>query len=139
MFFFGNPEDTAKLYWEEAGRVAGPAVPGAPLDEISEQDLRNVLTYQRIAIMSAWDDGAADEVVDLLFEEYDRTFAHLASVSESFRDAVEKGRHLVLGGFTRENLDKYRKLAGLEAITVKTIKKSEGGVSTEISVKHSAN
>jgi hypothetical protein len=113
MFFFGNPEDTAKMYWEEAGRLTGPAMPLAPLDELTEQELRNVLTYQRIAIRAAWDDGAADEVTELLIEQYDQTFAHLAMVSDEFRDAVEKGRHRVIGGFTRENLDKYRRLAGL--------------------------
>lgn len=127
------------MYWEEAGRVTGPVLPQAPLDEMTEQELRNVLTYQRIAIRTAWDDGAADEVVDVMVHEYDLTFEHLASVSDEFRDAVEKGRHRVLGGFTRENIDKYRKLANLEVITVETKKTIQNGVSTEVSVKHSAN
>ena len=114
------------MYWEEAGRVTGPILPQAPLDELTEQELRNVLTYQRIAIRTAWDDGVADEVTELLIKEYDQTFAHLAMVSESFRDAVEKGRHRVLGGFTRENLDKYRALAGLEVIQSPEMQKEEG-------------
>jgi hypothetical protein len=139
MFFFGDPEETARMYWEEAGRITGPALPQAPLDELTEQELRNVLTYQRIAIKTAWGDGAADEVVDLMIEEYDRTFAQLASVSESFREAVRSGWHKVIGGFTRENLDKYKRLAGVETIVIEKKKNVGNGFTTEISVISSAN
>jgi len=140
MFFFGNPEDSARMYWDGTKGVTGPALPEIPLDEQTEQELRVSITYQRMAIKRAWHDGASEEIVNILLEEYDNTFAHLAAVSESFRDDVEKGRHRVIGGYTRENLDKYRRLAGLEVIFLKQETKDLGdGATAYVTISHSAN
>ncbi|ADF42378.1 hypothetical protein S-CBS2_gp022 [Synechococcus phage S-CBS2] len=140
MFFFGNPEDSARMYWNEVKGVTGPALPEIPLDEQTEQELRVSITYQRMAIKKAWHDGASDEILGVLLEEYDNTFAHLAAVSESFRDDVEKGRHRVIGGYTRENLDKYRRLAGLEVIFYKQeTKEDKNGATIQTTISHSAN
>ena len=44
MFDFGKPEDTATLFRESALRMKGPALPDCSLNEMEEQDLRNMLT-----------------------------------------------------------------------------------------------
>lgn len=114
MFFFGDPSDTAQLYWEQALSITGPLLPAVHYEEMdNEQDLKNCLTYLRIAAESAMREDAPDEVVDLLISSYDEVFAHMAKTVDSFYNAIKQNRHQYLGGYDTENVEKYRKLAGI--------------------------
>jgi len=114
VFFFGDPSDTAQLYWRQALSLKGPLLPAVHYEEMdNEQDLKNCLTYLRIAADSAMKENAPKEVVDLLVSSYDEVFAYMAETVASFRDAVKKNRHHYLGGYSTENVEKYRKLAGI--------------------------
>lgn len=113
MFFFGSPEDTAQLYWRNATEVTGPALAEAPLDEMTEKELRIALTYARMAYKAARDDGATEEVMQLLLDEHDAVFVALAEVSEKFRSYVKAGACLPLTGFSPESIARYKNLAGV--------------------------
>lgn len=113
MFDFGNPLDTARLSWESALSVTGPKVPSVPYDELEEQDLRNVLAYLHIAVGDALENGLSDEVVEILVSEYDEVFQLLAEGCESFREMVRANKHFPVTGNTAENVQKYKRLAGL--------------------------
>lgn len=114
MFFFGNPEDTAQLYWRNATEITGPALADSPLDEMTEKELRIALTYARIAYKAARDDGASEDVMQLLLDEHDKAFVALARVSQQFRDYVQAGACLPLTGFSPESIAKYKALASAE-------------------------
>lgn len=113
MFFFGNPEDTAQLYWRGATEATGPALADAPLDEMSEQELRIALTYARMAYKAGAKDGASDDVMEVLLREHDAVFVALAEISEKFRSYVKAGACLPLTGFSAESIAKYKNLAGV--------------------------
>jgi hypothetical protein len=113
VFQFGSPEDTATLYWDEALAGHGGLVTPWPMDEMSLEELKRALVYARIALVKAWRDGIVDEFERPLLEQYDELFAYLASVSPEFRQVVKNGVHQVVGPYTRENIDKYKALAGV--------------------------
>ncbi|MGA0100589.1 MAG: hypothetical protein ACO3HF_00965 [Burkholderiaceae bacterium] len=113
MFFFGTPEDTAGLYWRNSTEIRGPEVAAMPVDEMSEQQLRNAITYCRIAYKKAVEDEAEEEVLSLLLEQHDEVFKALAEASEDFRLRVKNRYCIPITGFTPESVEKYRKLAGV--------------------------
>lgn len=113
MFQFGSPEDSAALYWNEALAGHGGELTPKPMDEMSLVELERAIVYARIALIKAWRDGVMEDFERPLLEQYDELFAYLAEVSPKFREAVRLGRHQVVGPYTRENIDKYKALAGV--------------------------
>lgn len=111
MFYFGTPEDNARLAWENATSITGPALPDCYYDEMSEQELRNALTYCFIAVRDSLREELPEETIAILIKQYDEVFQALAGVSESFREAVEKNRVRFPVEYTRANVDKYKALA----------------------------
>lgn len=111
MFDFGDPLDTAKLAWDLAFKVTGPAIPPGPYEELEEKDLRNLLAYLYIAVVDTDRDGASEEVMKILVEEYDRVFRLVSEVSKDFREGVRAGSHFPPTGSSPENIEKYKKLA----------------------------
>ena len=45
MFNLGNPEDTAKLFLDEALRESGPEIPTVPYDELEEEEKDDILNF----------------------------------------------------------------------------------------------
>ena len=115
MFHFGKPEDTAAIYWDKAAGVRGPKTPRRPVDEMSLNQLKNALIYARVAYSLAETDLQSREVLSVLMAEYDKIFETLASVSPILKDCILENKHKFLGGYERENIEKYKKLAGIEA------------------------
>jgi len=115
MFHFGSPEDTASIYWDKAVGVRGPKVPRRPVDEMSMNQLMNALVYARVAHSLAETDLQPRAVLDVLVAQYDEVFEALADVSPILKDCILENKHKYLGGYDKENIEKYRKLAGIEA------------------------
>ena len=115
MFFFGNPDDNADLLVEEAKRTKGPNAPEVPLEEMEESDLRIAFTYLYMAVVQANRDMVAEDVFVALLTKYDHVFSLLAERSDTFKATVDQGKHMWVLGHTKENIEKYRKLAGLSA------------------------
>lgn len=113
MFQFGSPEDTADLLIKETVSGLGPALPDCHWEEMDEQDLRNAFTYLYKCVRAAYYGDVADEVLDVLIAEYDEVFAALAAASDDFKEAVRTSRHQPVLGVNREQVDKYKKLAGV--------------------------
>lgn len=110
MFDFGNPEDTANMV-REACLTYGPGLAEIPLDEMTEDQLRNAITYAYMAYTDAALSDASDAVLSILKEDYDEAFKALAGASEEFRESLYNNTHQFLGARTRETVDYYRKLA----------------------------
>ena len=113
MFNFGDPLDTAKVAWNYALSVKGPAVPSVPYDEMEEQDLRNTLAYLHIAVGNGVQEGASEEVMEILVKEYDTVFQLLAEGCDEFREMVRTHKHFPATGTDKESVQKYKELAGL--------------------------
>ncbi len=109
LFFFGDPEDAAKLQLNEYLNRVGPALPDVDFEEMEEQDLRNVMAYIYGALRGAIRDDMDEAVVDVLRNWYDEVFVVLAGSSESFRENVLKGFVQPPGG--RPERKRYRELA----------------------------
>lgn len=117
MFHFGSTEDVASLYFTKATSETGPGVPASTVGEMSEKDLRILLTYRRMAYSAARADNAPREVCDVLLEAHDEVFKRLIEVSDRFREIVKTGVHRPITGFSAESINKYRALAGYEPLT----------------------
>lgn len=113
MFNFGTPEDTAKLFWENALSVSGPEIPEVHPSEMSEEDLMSTVAYARIAAERAMKENASPEVVDILVQQYDEIFSLCVNNIESVRENFLEGRHVYLGGYSLSNINKYREIADL--------------------------
>lgn len=113
MFDFGAPEDTAQLFWTSALKVRGPKLPETPVDEMSEEELRNAIAYCYLAHQKAQEEGASDEVMQVLVDQHDEVFEALAVASGRFRDNVLNNRIHWMGGWDPENIAKYKRLAGV--------------------------
>ena len=111
MFDFGDPVDTAKLVWGRSLSRTGPSVPEVPYDEMGEQDLRNAFTYLYMSVADGLREGVGASVVQVLLDEYDFVFELLAEVSDDFREAVRSNRHSPVTGYSKESVDKYKRLA----------------------------
>ena len=113
MFYFGDPKETASIFWDNSINGDGPIVPNLPLDELEEQDLRNVFTYLYRSVKKGLQEGASDEVMAILIEQYDEAFVTLAEGSDRFKEAVRTNLHQPVTGYTKKSVAKYKKLAGL--------------------------
>jgi len=110
MFDFGNPEHTANMV-REACLTYGPGLEEIPLDEMSEEQLRNALAYTYMAYTDAILDDLSDEVVSILKKDYDEAFKALAAASDEFKEAVRTNKHQFAGARTKENVKYYKRLA----------------------------
>ena len=108
MFDFGNPKDTAELFQKAAFLGGGPVLPDCHWEEMQEQDLRNAFTYLYRSVRQAHEEGASDEVMEILTNEYDKVFTALAEASDRFKAKVLTGGHQPVLGTTREQIDKYK-------------------------------
>lgn len=115
MFFFGSHEDTARLYWDRAAASKGPAMPQGHYEEMKPKQLRIAITYARMAYSIAEQEQQPKEVMDILIEAYDLMFIAMVDADPSFVEMVKMNHHRYLGGHGKENVSKYRKLAGLES------------------------
>ena len=113
MFYFGDPVETAKIYWDRAAKIRGPKVATKPVEEMTLSQLRNALVYCRAAHALAETELQSKEVLDVLVDQYDEVFEELASVDSILRTAIEKNRHKYLGGYEKENIAKYKAMVGL--------------------------
>lgn len=114
MFNFGTAEDNANLFFEGALSKKGPSLPDVHLDEMSVQDLRNALAYARMAYEAALDAGAEYDTLDALLDRHDGVFEALAAVDDEFKGRVlgtVPGRVTWLGGYSEDNIAKYKLLA----------------------------
>lgn len=108
MFFFGEPDQIAEMIKMEFVSGFGPPKSEKPLEEQTEDELRNTITYARAYYNQAIMYGAGDDVVRILVDHHDTVFTRLAEVSKNFRKAVIEGAHTYLEGSTREQAEKYR-------------------------------
>ena len=111
MFNFGNPEDTAALYVQTRMAMVGPDVPECHLDEMEEQDIRNVMAYLYGALGEGIREGLDAQVIQVITEWYDAAFTALAEVSEDFVERIAAGAIIPPQGVTHRH--KYLVLAGL--------------------------
>lgn len=113
MFHFGDPAETAKIYWDRAVKIRGPKAPAKSIDEMSLNQLKNALVYCRAAHALAETELQPKEVLDVLVAQYDEVFEALASVDSTLRDAVKLNKHKYLGGYGKDNIAKYKAMVGL--------------------------
>lgn len=115
MFHFGDAASSAQLIKTNAFNVKGPNAPDKPFAELSEQEMKTTLAYLRLSVKTARRMGASEEVVALLVKDYDEGFKALAEASEGFKERVRSGVVFPVDGFTKENIKKYARLAGVDS------------------------
>ena len=113
MFYFGDPEETAQIYWEKAVAMSGPRFADVPADEMTPKSLRAALVYARCAYSFAEIDLQPQPVLDVLMAQYDELFEIMAMVDDTLKEAIKTKKHKYLGGYSKENISKYKELVGL--------------------------
>ena len=107
MFLFGTPEDTARLYLEQASASGGVGLKDLHYEELELEELRDLLVYLRIAYHRALRDTGDEEVVSTIVGWHDDVFLHALDVVEGFRELVCSRIHKPIGDW-----NKYWGLAG---------------------------
>ena len=107
MFFFGTAENTADTYLDAAVNGIGPRCADVHFEEMNEKELRDYFVYVRIAYFRALQDGAGDDVMEILVKYHDELFMYLLEVTDDLRGLVCSRRHQPIG-----DPEKYYKLAG---------------------------
>jgi hypothetical protein len=107
MFLFGTPEDTAKLYVEEAAASGGGGLKDVHYQELELRELQDLLIYLRIAYYRAARDTEDEELVSAIVGWHDEVFLYLLEVMDDFRMLVCSRIHKPIGDWK-----KYHKLAG---------------------------
>ena len=79
------------MYLEASLSQPGPPVPDVHLDEMSEWDLRHLMTYIYGAARKAIQDDVDNVTTQILIDWYDELVMRLAEVSPSFVDAWRRG------------------------------------------------
>ena len=74
----------------------------------------NALIYSRTAYSLAEQDMQPKEVTDILMDRYDALFKRLADSTDFLQKAIKTRSHKFLGGYEKENIEKYIKLAGMD-------------------------
>lgn len=98
MFVFGDPADTAKIWLNMIMDTPGPDIPDIHIDEMSEEELRNLNAWLHAALTHALRHDLDEPATEVLREWYDEVFIKLARVSERFRERVFDGSVLPPGG-----------------------------------------
>ena len=89
--------------------AGGPEVPDVHVDELSEQEIKNLLAYYFSAYSHALQEQMDDAVVEVLMNWFDECYIALLEVSESYRERVLSGLCLFPG--PPSNRAKYLGLA----------------------------
>lgn len=115
MFFFGDPEEIAQSYIEEALSEEGIEVAAVPLEELDADNALYAVVYVRMAFDRAKNyDDAPREVLDAIIEVYDELFCHLIAVNPRISQQFRIGNHKYLE-HTPENVAKYTAMVDLYA------------------------
>jgi len=107
MFLFGAPEDTARLYVEQAAASGGRGLKDLHYEDLELQELQDLLIYLRIAYHRASRDTQDEEVVSAITKWHDEVFLLLLEAMDDFRTLVCSRIHKPIGDW-----NKYHKLAG---------------------------
>lgn len=97
-FNFGLPEDVAQLYIESVKDLEGPPQPEVHYEELPEPQVRDAMTHLWVALSRALDDGAGDEVIEVLQSQYEEIVLYLAEISEDFAQKVISYKIVFPGG-----------------------------------------
>lgn len=110
MFFFGEPDQIAEMIKMEFVSGFGPPKSEKPLEEQTEDELRNTITYARVYCQQAMRYGVKEDVLNILVDQYDVVFTRLAEISPSFREVVLGGAHTYLIPNSNELAVKYNNI-----------------------------
>ena len=116
MFFFGDPIQMAQFYIDSANADDGPTLPDVHFEQMSPSDQGVAFTYAYRAYRNALSDQAEQQTLDILQQYYDEMFIRYAAARPEFIQAVDNYRHVFLPNYDKDNVNKYRELAGLPAL-----------------------
>ena len=113
MFFFGDPEQLAQLYYDNVlasdSRYYNPT---KHADEMSLEELRGANAVMTRAWREALREGASQEVLDAIEADYLKVFIPLLVESREFRKFVLTSEHAAVGGSSeKEAKEKCQALA----------------------------
>jgi hypothetical protein len=97
-FLFGSAEQMAQLYLDATRNIVGPPLPTVHYEELSEHELRNLMTYLYIALSRALQEEVDAEVAQIIGGWYLEVVLHLADACERFRDHLLNDRIVLPGG-----------------------------------------
>lgn len=79
------------MYMEASIQMRGPRIPDVHLDEMSEDDLRNLMAYAYGAVRQATQDGTDNTPTQILIDWYDELVMRLAEISPDFVEGWRRG------------------------------------------------
>ena len=112
MFYFGNPEDSALVYYAELEAQPGwPDYPRKHVDEMGEEELADALTHLNSSWTLAFKTGASQPILDVIESDYQRVFEAMCVNDRAFRKFVHTVGFHCPGANKQEAKLKYRAIA----------------------------
>lgn len=97
-FLFGSPEDTAQMYIDSVAGMQGPPLPEGHYQELSEPEVRTIMVHLWRALRGAIQDGAHEDVIAIIGEDYSEIVLYLADISPRFKNKVLEDEIVFPGG-----------------------------------------
>ena len=94
MYFFGSPEDSAKMIITGIAATSGPGMSDKPLEECSKEEVRNIMVYRSAALRRAQAENADEELVSILTDMYEEALIEFCKYSDVIYLAMKAYDHL---------------------------------------------
>ena len=111
--FFGSVDSAVELCWDAAYKASRMAPGHFHPDELNAKQAKTYFVLARMAYKYAKEYYMPQEVLDAIVEQYDELFMLVLECDDELSAALVSGTHKYLGGYSDENILKYRQLAGL--------------------------
>lgn len=110
MFVFGSAEDIAQSLCESI-KARTPGLVNKPLDEMTLEEMKRMLTIFRMAAHEARQVGSSEDSMETLLEWHDDVLRALVAVDERLRRRVLSGKYQYPRKRTQANRLHYTKIA----------------------------
>ena len=119
MFFFGDPRSTADLFYDDMVRqeVGAPEMLRMPPDELTEQEMRNLLAWVFWAHQKAEQEDLGAEVLEVIEMDYIQVMCNLALVSEEYAGWVTGNAGRYINQDDPEKKQLYKRLVETTLLT----------------------
>lgn len=111
--FFGSVDNAVGLCWDAALSASRMAPGDFHPDELTPKQAKVYFVIARMAYKYAKAYDMPQEVLDAIVEQYDELFVLALQCDNDLETALIRHTHKYLGGYSSENILKYRRLAGL--------------------------
>lgn len=115
MFFFGDPRNAVDMFYdnlvfETVSASSAPEMLRLPVDELTEQELRNLLTWVSWAHRKAKEEGLDKEYLEVIERDFVEVMCNLALISDEYATWITGNTARYINNESKEKRLLYKRL-----------------------------